>query len=738
MNLDFIELRRAFCEDADDHIETLEASLAKLGRGDDNETAFSDLFRTVHNLKGDAGAVGLEVIAELMHQCEETLEPVRKKTSELTPASIDIVGKVIEQLSELVEAEKNALATADAEPPIESLPPQTTSPTSSAKGVEFDADPETICDFINEATEHVDVAEEQLLIIENDASNAEALDSVYRTFHTIKGLASFLGLEDTRTLSHRAESMLNHAREQENGLTGQSFEVALECIDGLRRQIVNVQRWLNVGKLEVDPQLENLLNRIDAVLANEDCVSQDPIGLTASSGESNAIEPNTKTEGGAGGTATGPRGSSQPRESIKVDRERLDHLINVIGELVIGQAMLEEEIASRDTLGSSEVLSLDRLNKTVRDLQELSLSLRMVPVAPAFQKMARIVRDLARKLGKQVYFETSGEDTELDKSVVDLIGDPLMHMVRNAIDHGIESPEDRRTAGKPSHGTIALRAFHQGGNIFLELQDDGRGLNRDNILNKAVQRGIVGKRDKLSDNEVYELIFAPGFSTAGKVTDVSGRGVGMDVVRRNVETLQGSVSVQSEKESGTTITIRLPLTLAILDGLSVRVESETYILPILSVIESYSATADCVQSIAGKGEVVVVRGEVIPLVRLSHLLQSKQAVNQNQASSLLFVIVEERGRRYALLVDELLGQSQVVIKNLESNFRKVEGIAGATILGDGRVAMILDICGLLTLLKHGQQKARENSQHTLQYIEGEPPAAAESQLVHKENHEKPR
>ena len=728
MNLDFVELRRAFCQDADDHIETLEAALAKLVNGDSNETAFDDVFRTVHNLKGDAGAVGLDVIAELMHQCEETLEPVRKKDANLTPATIDMVGKVIGQLSELVKSEKNSLSNANNEP-LEARPSQESVRLAS---VEFDADPETICDFINEATEHVDVAEEQLLIIENDASNGEALDSVYRTFHTIKGLASFLGLEDTRTLSHRAESMLNHAREQENGLTGQAFEVALECIDGLRRQIENVQRWLNVGKLAVDPELKNLLLRIDAVLTNEDCVPKDLSDLSVNTGELKVSKPSTNTEDVSGGTTTNSRGSSQPRESIKVDRERLDHLINVIGELVIGQAMLEEEIASKDSLGSSEVLSLERLNKTVRDLQELSLSLRMVPVAPAFQKMARIVRDLARKLGKQVYFETSGEDTELDKSVVDLIGDPLMHMVRNAIDHGIESPDERRTAGKQVHGTIALRAFHQGGNIFLELQDDGRGLDRDKILNKAIQRGIVGPRDKLSDNEVYELIFAPGFSTAGEVTDVSGRGVGMDVVRRNVETLQGSVSVQSQKGAGTTITIRLPLTLAILDGLSVRVESETYILPILSVIESYSTSGNSVCSIAGKGEVVVVRGEVIPLVRLSQLLQGKPAPEQDGSSSLLFVIVEERGRRYALLVDELLGQSQVVIKNLESNFRKVEGIAGATILGDGRVAMILDICGILTLLKHGQQRNRAASLSALQHIEGNTPATGEQQHVRED------
>lgn len=319
----------------------------------------------------------------------------------------------------------------------------------------------------------------------------------------------------------------------------------------------------------------------------------------------------------------------------------------------------------------------------------------MVPIAVTFQKMTRIVHDLARQLGKKIHFETEGEETELDKTVVDQIGDPLMHMVRNAADHGIESPEERIAANKPAEGQITLRAFHQGGNIYIELKDDGRGLDRQAIRRKAIERQLIREEDNLSHQEIDNLIFVPGFSTAKQITDVPGRGVGMDVVRRNVEALQGSVSIQSEMGRGSTVTIRLPLTLAIMDGLSIGLSDDVYILPLLSVVESFRPEPQEIKRVATKGEVVVVRGEIVPLLRVYRLLNV--AARVTEPSEGIVVIVENQGKKCALLVDELVGQSQVVIKNLETNFHKVAGIAGATILGDGRVAMILDIFGLMRL-----------------------------------------
>jgi two-component system chemotaxis sensor kinase CheA len=341
------------------------------------------------------------------------------------------------------------------------------------------------------------------------------------------------------------------------------------------------------------------------------------------------------------------------KETIKVDRARLDKLINVIGELVIGEAMVGQEFAEWQSLIGRESRALPQLNKIVRDLQELSLSLRMVQIGGTFQKMARIVRDLAKKLGKDIDFQTQGEETELDKTVVDQIGDPLMHMVRNAADHGIEMPAERVAAGKPPRGRVSLRAFHQGGNFYIELEDDGKGLDRQAILRKAVERGLVREDEKLSDPEICALIFQPGFSTAKEITDVSGRGVGMDVVRRSVEALQGSVHVRSEQGKGSTVTIRLPLTLAILDGLSVRLGTEVYVLPILSVIESFQPRAGDIKTVLGKGEVIVMRGEAVPLLRLHRLLQADSRAPD--ATQTPVVIVENQGKKLGLLVDELLG-----------------------------------------------------------------------------------
>ena len=403
-----------------------------------------------------------------------------------------------------------------------------------------------------------------------------------------------------------------------------------------------------------------------------------PIEAQRAEAEQLPAKPEQATENRSGSdrrTSSAPKPSGE-NETVRVDRQRLDELINQIGELVIGASMVEQEIAS--IAGGRGLESLSGLGKIVRDLQEMSLGLRMVPIAATFQKMNRVIRDVAKKVGKQINFVTSGDETELDKSVVDQISDPLVHMVRNAADHGVETPEDRIAAGKPAEGTVTLRAYQQGGNVYIELIDDGRGLNRKRILAKAVERGLIPADANLSDAEICNLIFLPGFSTAAAVTDVSGRGVGMDVVRRNVEALQGSVSVKSEEGKGSTITVRLPLTLAILDGLLVRLSDEVFVIPLLSVIESICVNANEIHNIVGVGEVISLRGEVVPLLRLHHALNI-QGKEQGDEQGLL-VIVEDQGRRLALRVDDLIGQQQVVIKNLETNFRKVPGVSGATIL----------------------------------------------------------
>jgi two-component system chemotaxis sensor kinase CheA len=383
----------------------------------------------------------------------------------------------------------------------------------------------------------------------------------------------------------------------------------------------------------------------------------------------------------------------QESSSIRVGIEKVDQLINLVGELVITQAMIEQRTATLDPMLHERLLnSVSQLTRNTRDLQEAVMSIRMMPMDYVFSRFPRMVRDLAAKLGKKVEFHTRGAATELDKGLIERIVDPLTHLVRNSIDHGIESPAARTAAGKSETGRLSLSASHQGGNIIIEVSDDGGGLNREKILAKARQQGLA-VTDGMSDAEVWHLIFSPGFSTAEIVTDVSGRGVGMDVVKRNITTMGGVVDIRSSKGFGTTISISLPLTLAILDGMSIRVGDEVYILPLGYVVESLQPAAADVKEISGQGRVIKVRGEYLPLIPLYQIFGV--APRHTSPSEGIIVILESDGRKAALFIDELVGQQQVVVKNLESNYRKVAGISGATILGDGGVSLIIDVAALL-------------------------------------------
>lgn len=385
--------------------------------------------------------------------------------------------------------------------------------------------------------------------------------------------------------------------------------------------------------------------------------------------------------------------ASQETTSIRVGIEKVDQLINLVGELVITQAMIEQRTSTLDPMLHERLLSsVGQLTRNTRDLQEAVMSIRMMPMDYVFSRFPRMVRDLATKLGKKVEFLTNGAATELDKGLIERIVDPLTHLVRNSIDHGIEPPEARAAAGKNPIGRLSLSAGHQGGNIIIEVSDDGGGLNRERILNKAKSSGL-NVSDNMSDGDVWQLIFAPGFSTAEQVTDVSGRGVGMDVVKRNITAMGGVVDIRSASGYGTTISISLPLTLAILDGMSVRVGEEIYILPLSFVMESLQPSADDVKEVTGQGRLVKVREDYLPLIPLYQMFGVKP-LNQEPEKGIL-VVVQADGKKAALLVDELVGQQQVVVKNLESNYRKVAGISGATILGDGGVSLILDVANLL-------------------------------------------
>jgi len=392
--------------------------------------------------------------------------------------------------------------------------------------------------------------------------------------------------------------------------------------------------------------------------------------------------------------------NGQVRESIKVDTEKLDRLVDMIGELVVTEAMVTDDAELKKLMSSRLRRNMRQLDKITRQLQEIGLSMRMVSLKATFQKMARLVRDLSKKSGKEIMFVCSGEDTELDKAVIEHIADPLVHMIRNSADHGIEAPEDRVRSGKPREGKVCLRAFQKGGSICIEIEDDGRGLDVEAIRSKALEKGLLDDVQGLTDAEVYLLIFHPGFSTASQVTEVSGRGVGMDVVKRNVENLRGSIAISSQKGKGTVFTISLPLTLAIMDGMVVSAGGERYIIPTLSVVESFRPSVKQLSTVMGCRTMVNCHGELLTLQRLSELMGYDEAGCKPQEG--IVMVVEDSGRRAGLLVDAILGQQQTVIKKLGEGVGKLKGVSGGAIMPDGQVSLIIDTAEVLKMSAENQ------------------------------------
>jgi two-component system chemotaxis sensor kinase CheA len=585
-----------------------------------------------------------------------------------------------------------------------------------------DADKDLLVEFLNESRDYIEGAESALLALETDPENMESVNTVFRAFHTIKGTSGFLGLTAISQLAHRAESLLSRVRDREILCTGSNADLALRSSDMLKALMQSVQDALagSAGALPggydalmeelADPEAfsatESAAPRLGDILVAEgkatreavECVAaakgEEPIGVaivksdTATLSDVGRALRTQKRMGGADSSAD---------SSLRVRTDRLDRLIDMVGELVIAQSMVAQDKTVRDSANHELLKKVTHAGKIVRELQDLSMSMRMVPLKNAFQKMARLTRDLAHKSGKQVSFVSEGEDTEIDRNMVDVLSDPLVHMIRNAIDHGIEPTDVRESCGKPKTGRIRLAAYHSGGNVVVELQDDGRGLNRDRILEKAIARGLVDSEKGLSDSEIFNLIFAPGFSTAEKVTDISGRGVGMDVVKRGVEALRGRVDIDSEFGKGCTFTIRLPLTLAITDGMLVKVGQERYIVPTINIHLSFRPEAQAISTVAGRGEMVMLRGELMPMFRLHRLFGVAGAVESPTEG--LLVILGDGNRRCALLVDELLGQQQVVAKALGTGIGYVLGVSGGAILGDGRVGLILDPSEIIALAR---------------------------------------
>lgn len=631
-----------------------------------------------------------------------------------------------------------AAPTADEEPPYESQP--LILDENSIEMVEG---------FIEEASEHFEAIEAGVLEVENDPQDTEKINTLFRPFHTIKGAAGFLNLTDINSLTHEAETLLDQARKGERKITHGLIDLVFEVVDILKTQISEIQSYLEnpTGESIPQPPIANMIKFLRDVIAGriEPQGSQPTAGAEGQTVGENLVEQGAvskdivdyavdkqQREGFDKKTgeilidmgvttpkqvsqalrsqqpATPTQPDTEKREivekSVRIDTVKLDALVDMVGELVIAHTL----VSANPEIETNTKLTKDvsQASKIIRDVQEMAMSMRMIPVGPTFQKMARLLRDVSRKVNKRVKLIISGEETELDKNVIQLIGDPLVHMIRNAVDHGIESPQERVAAGKPEEGQVHLRAFHKGGNIVLEISDDGKGLDPKKLINKAIERGIVQPDETLTDQQAYELIFASGFSMAQEVTGISGRGVGMDVVRRNIEQLRGKVEINSTLGKGSVFSIRLPLTLAIIDGMVIRVGCERFIIQTIGIKQALKPEPDKITSIQNREQVLNVRGKLIPLIQLGEWFGLTKRVDPCES---LVVVAQCDDRQVGLVVDELIGQQQVVIKTLGERFEMLQGISGAAILGDGRVGLILEVASLANAHKNSTARSMKVS-----------------------------
>ena len=615
---------------------------------------------------------------------------------------------------------------------------------SPAQPEESIADPEILGEFLAEARENLDSIEVEILALEEDPSNTEVIHRIFRPFHTIKGVSGFLNLQQIHTLSHRVEDVLDRARNNTLAMTQEVIDMVLEAVDLLKALLNRVENEA-AGRPFQDHagRVQDFLERLADLDEGGETRSEEeppPLGqilLATQSVNTQDLaraleEQETRAPERPLGQILVEQGKVAPRDveralmvqqaiaqvsdesrsgavggTIRVDMAKLDNLVDMVGELVIAQSLIRQNPRIQEAMDHRLSKDFGHLGRITSELQRTAMSMRMVPIKHTFQKMIRLVRDLSRKSGKAVQLSMSGEETEIDRNMVDAIHDPLVHMIRNSVDHGIESPEIRQQRGKPPVGTIQLRAYHKGGHVIIEIQDDGGGLDLEKILNKARERGLVRPEETPSSHEIYQFIFHPGFSTAEQVTDVSGRGVGMDVVKKAIERLRGRIELFSQQGLGCTMVIKLPLTLAIIDGMIVRVGTERYIIPTMNIRETFQPEEGSVSTVHGRGELIRVRDRLLPLMRLHRVFGIPTA--RVRPWEALGIVADNEGECWCLLVDQVLGKQEVVIKSLGEGLKHSPGVSGGAILGDGRVALILDVAGLLSMAQWKEQEPSESS-----------------------------
>jgi two-component system chemotaxis sensor kinase CheA len=617
----------------------------------------------------------LAALAELGRQAGDAgYDEAARIAGELS-AGPPVAAQLLEGLARLQQALSDGASDGALAPPAPERPQATFS---------LAQDPELVADFILESHEHLTSIEQRLLVLEREPNDADAVNSVFRGFHTIKGLAGFLEFATIQEAAHEVETALNLAREGKLAITPAVIDVILEAVDYLSRALAAVESG---GTCERNPSHDRLLEKVRALMAEES-------GIPARQPET-PLETAAQPEGDAKRHAAATESSS-----VRVDTTKLDYLVEMVGEMVIAQSLVRHNPVIAAAAGDPGLhRDLAQLTRIIDEVQRTAMAIRMVPIGQLFQRSARQVRDLSRKVGKQVEFVARGEDTELDKTIAEELSDPIMHMVRNSIDHGIEDSDGRKAAGKAAQARITLAAYHRGGQIVIEVADDGRGLDYQRILAKARQKGLVKDGAHLSESDTFRLILEPGFSTTDQVTDISGRGVGMDVVRKQVEKLRGRIEIHSQAGRGTTFLLKLPLTLAIIDGLVVTIGHHRYIVPLFAVREMFRPTAESMFTVQNRQEMAMVRGTLLPMLRLYK--RFGLVPRTEDPCQALLIVAESDGQPFCLMVDELIGKQEVVIKSLGEGLGKVPGVAGGAILGDGRVGLILDVGGLWGAHAHG-------------------------------------
>ncbi|KAF7769049.1 two-component system, chemotaxis family, sensor kinase CheA [Pseudoalteromonas citrea] len=670
MSIDLSQFFEVFFEESFEGLDAMEAELLNLEPGTEDSETINTIFRAAHSIKGGSGTFGFTSVSDFTHVLETLLDQIRDGQRQLTAEHVNLLLKSVDCLRALLSA----------------LQAEQTPDLSDANDLRHKFE---VILGMSESTENQDA--QASLPVESESTfqiDFKPHPHLFKTgnepLYMIGELAELGELETT--VFYDAIPDFENLSPDECFLSWRFFlttartESAIKEIFEWVEDDAHIEITVCGGLFEHEAENESSSPPVEGGQST---------GLSSSSVSAPKAIPTKKAET--------KKPAEQSTTSIRVGIDKVDSLINMVGELVITQAMLsqigEQEITETTITSLQEGLA--QLAHNTRDLQENVMRIRMLPISFVFSRFPRLVRDISQKLNKQVELKLVGEQTELDKTVMEKISDPMVHLVRNSLDHGLETPEERVAAGKDPVGIVTLNAFHQGGNIVIEIMDDGQGLNTQRIKEKAITNGLVQPEDELSADEINELIFMPGFSTADEVSDISGRGVGMDVVRRNIQALNGSVEVSSAPGVGSTFTIRLPLTLAILDGQLVKVAQHTYIIPLISIVESLQIDITKVSRVGKDLDVLRLRDEYIPILRLYDIFTHKGAIEELDKT--LLVVVESDNHKVGLLVDDLLAQQQVVIKSLEANYQKVDGISGATILGDGRVSLIIDISGLIKL-----------------------------------------